>query len=581
MRKRLLLNGFLALVVISIAGGAVLTVRSGSSSAATTQTLATAKRGVVLESVTSTGNVEAPTDLSLSFQQSGQVTAIPVAVGDHVGAGQALAKVDDTQQRVALASAQASLTSAQASLAALQRGETAIERQADDQSVISAALGITTAQQGLTDAQQNATNNVAKYELAISQANQARGSADAAVATAQTQLNQAQIALTTLQGGWDPSRSSSESIDATLTRYELDQISCANHASDASFHPSDGVTCSQIANLLTFAKNVQAAQSGLTQAQPQAATAQSGLAVAQQGKTAGELQDQQAIQNAQTQLATAQDQYNSTIVANAVKQQPPKPEQLAQAQAAIVTAQGQVATAQKNEDDTTLRAPVAGIVASVNGLVGQQSSGGSSSSTAASSSATSSSSSTSSSGSGFIQLTNVNLLDVKVGFTETDAPKVHPGQTATITLDALPNQTFTGKVLEIDTNQTVVNNVVTYYAKVSFDTAPEVVKPGMTASVSVVLDKRDDVITLPTSAVSTTGTSETVTVKAKNGTESARSITIGLRGDSAVEITSGLSAGDQVVTTSAASSSATRGLPGGAGLGGGLGGGGGGGLRGG
>ena len=54
-------------------------------------------------------------------------------------------------------------------------------------------------------------------------------------------------------------------------------------------------------------------------------------------------------------------------------------------------------------------------------------------------------------------------------------------------------------------------------------------------------------ITLPTSAVSTTGTTETVTVKAKNGTESTKTITIGLRGDNAVEITNGLSVGDQVV----------------------------------
>jgi macrolide-specific efflux system membrane fusion protein len=170
------------------------------------------------------------------------------------------------------------------------------------------------------------------------------------------------------------------------------------------------------------------------------------------------------------------------------------------------------------------------------------------------------------------------LLDVKVGFTETDAPKVHAGQVATITLDAVPNKTFVGHVLELDTNSTLVSNVVTYYAKVGFNTAPAGVKPGMTASVNVVLDKRDDAITLPTSAVSTTGTTQTLTVKAKNGTESSRSVTIGLRGDSAVEITSGISAGEQVVITSSASTSGSGAFPsarlGGGGLGGGLGGGG-------
>ena len=87
MSKRLVLNGVLALVIVGLAVGVFATVRSSSGSASTTQTVATAKRGVVLQSVTSTGNVEAPKDLSLSFQQSGQVTAIYVAVGEHVNAG--------------------------------------------------------------------------------------------------------------------------------------------------------------------------------------------------------------------------------------------------------------------------------------------------------------------------------------------------------------------------------------------------------------------------------------------------------------------------------------------------------------
>ncbi len=143
------------------------------------------------------------------------------------------------------------------------------------------------------------------------------------------------------------------------------------------------------------------------------------------------------------------------------------------------------------------------------------------------------------------------------------------GQAATITLDALPNQTFNGHVVELDTSSTLVSNVVTYNAKVSFDSAPAAVKPGMTASVNVVLDKRDDVITLPTSAVSTTGTTETVTVKPKTGSESTRSISIGLRGDNAVEITAGLNVGDQVVITTAAASTGGGAFTGGGGFGGG------------
>ena len=105
----------------------------------------------MLDSGTSTGNVEAPTDLSLSFQQSGQVTAIPVEVGTHVGAGQVLAKVDDTRRKIALQAAQAGLVSAQASYARSIRGGTAIDRESDAQSVVSAQQSITQAQQGVTE----------------------------------------------------------------------------------------------------------------------------------------------------------------------------------------------------------------------------------------------------------------------------------------------------------------------------------------------------------------------------------------------------------------------------------------------
>ena len=74
MSRRVMLNTALVVVLVLIGGATFAAVRNSPSSSATTETLATAKKGTVLESVTSTGNVEAPTSLSLSFQQSGKVT---------------------------------------------------------------------------------------------------------------------------------------------------------------------------------------------------------------------------------------------------------------------------------------------------------------------------------------------------------------------------------------------------------------------------------------------------------------------------------------------------------------------------
>ena len=92
----------------------------------------------------------------------------------------------------------------------------------------------------------------------------------------------------------------------------------------------------------------------------------------------------------------------------------------------------------------------------------------------------------------------------------------------------------------------------------------------MTSSVAVVLDKRDNVVTLPTSAVTTRGNTATVTVRA-NGKDTSRSIAVGLRGDNAVEIVSGLQAGETVVTkVTSATGTGTSNIGGARGGGGGI-----------
>ena len=140
------------------------------------------------------------------------------------------------------------------------------------------------------------------------------------------------------------------------------------------------------------------------------------------------------------------------------------------------------------------------------------------------------------------------------------------GQPATVTFSALPNVTASARVTAIALTSTVVSNVVTYDVTVNFDGRVGSVKPGMTASVAVTTAEADNVLTLPASAVPTTGTTGTVQVQQSNGKTVAKTIGIGLRGDNSVEITSGLSVGDKVVTTVATGATGT-----GAGLGTGVG----------
>ncbi len=79
------------------------------------------------------------------------------------------------------------------------------------------------------------------------------------------------------------------------------------------------------------------------------------------------------------------------------------------------------------------------------------------------------------------------------------------------------------------------------------DAVPEGLLPGMNAEASIVIDQRTDVVTLPRSLVRV-GADNTAVIEVWNGTERVqRKISIGLRGDVNVEVTSGLQEGEQVV----------------------------------
>jgi multidrug efflux pump subunit AcrA (membrane-fusion protein) len=147
---------------------------------------------------------------------------------------------------------------------------------------------------------------------------------------------------------------------------------------------------------------------------------------------------------------------------------------------------------------------------------------------------------------------------VKVGFPEADAGKVAAGQPVDLSIDSLTGQRLTGTVTEIDTTSTVVSNVVTYNAIVSFDSVPAAVKPGMTASVSVITASKDNVVSVPSAAISTSGGQSTVTVL-NAGKDETRPVVTGLKGDGTTEIASGLNDGDQVVmSVGVVSTSANR-----------------------
>jgi macrolide-specific efflux system membrane fusion protein len=235
-------------------------------------------------------------------------------------------------------------------------------------------------------------------------------------------------------------------------------------------------------------------------------------------------------------------------------------------QAKVDQAQLDVDTAQTALADTVLTAPGAGTVTAINGAVGQSAGSGTSnpSSTSgagqAAGSASSSTTTSSSSSSGFIVLTNMSDLLVNTSVAEIDVSKVKAGQKATVTINALPNAPVQATVSKVDLTPTTSGNVVSYGTQLALTSPPEGLRPGQSASVVITVAEADNVLSVPAAAVQTAGNTSAVVVE-ENGQNVTRPVQVGVRGESTVEITSGLTEGERVVLT-AASPGATTGRTG-------------------
>jgi membrane fusion protein, macrolide-specific efflux system len=242
------------------------------------------------------------------------------------------------------------------------------------------------------------------------------------------------------------------------------------------------------------------------------------------------------------------------------------------AQASVDSAEASVHSAEQGLANTKLYAPISGTIVSLASLQpGDSVTGGSSSSSSASSSASSSSSASGSTGttagslggsgstgstgssssssgsSSFAEIVNTNKMTMTVAFSESDVSKLKVGQSATVTLDALTGVELGAHVTAISTVGTTSSSVVSYDATLTLDQRDSRVKPGMSASASVIV-KQAQGVTVPNAAITGNGSLATLDV-VKDGKKVSQQVVVGLKGDSRTVIISGLKAGDQVALT--------------------------------
>jgi HlyD family secretion protein len=101
----------------------------------------------------------------------------------------------------------------------------------------------------------------------------------------------------------------------------------------------------------------------------------------------------------------------------------------------------------------------------------------------------------------FTLAADLEQMQVNASIDESDLGNIKEGQTVSFRVDAYPNDTFSGVVKQVRLNPSVVQNVVTYSTIVTARNTQLKLKPGMTASISIEVARRDGVLRVPSSAL--------------------------------------------------------------------------------
>jgi len=201
------------------------------------------------------------------------------------------------------------------------------------------------------------------------------------------------------------------------------------------------------------------------------------------------------------------------------------------ARAGVTRAQAEVTNASTMLDYTTITAPRAGVILDKYVEEGTIVTSGRSSV---------------SEGTDIVLLGDLSRMFVEVSLDEADVAAVRAGQSAEITVDALPDQVYRGKVTRVNPQAVTEQNITTVLITVEIEDPDADLKPGMTASCDFLVEKVDDTLYLPSRAVQQQSGSAYVLLPQGESLVQAP-VAVGLVGDDRTEILEGLKQGAQVV----------------------------------
>jgi len=495
--------------------------KATSTTGETRYVTATASLGTIISSVTGSGQVSASNQINIQPEVSGTITAININPGDYASSGKTLFIIDNSDALKTIRDAQMNLDNANLSLEKLKLQDSAdnlnadLSKAYDDgfNSVSNAFLDLPTIITGLNTTFFKATSTgiyyINKYAESVGPADQDKALAYRDDVTAAYNAAQKSYDATFLLYKNTSRNSSSADIEALISQtYDTaklmsDAIKTANNYIDFVNNSMQNYNF----NIPSYIAVHKALLNGYT------------------SQTNSHLLDLLSIK---TSIKTNKDAFqNSDLdIQSSILSVKQKENALADAKDAL--------------SKYNVTAPFSGIIASVPVNVGGNASSGTTLATI---------------------ITSKKIATISLN--EVDIAKIKLGQKVTLTFDAVPNLTIAGSVEEIDSIGTVSSGVVNYNVKISFDTSDSSIKPGMSVNATIITNVKQNVITVPSSAVKSQSdgtnyvdTFTTALPKSSLGVQGSPSLTpptkttvvTGISSDTSIEIVSGLKEGDIIVT---------------------------------
>lgn len=526
------------------------TLSGSGASAEAHYVMGTASTSTIVASISESGQVASSNTLTITPQVSGQILYIGVKPGDRVAQGALIAEIDPTAAQKTLRDAQASLASAQLSLQKLQEPNTPL-------SVAQAQNAVTSAQSALASVYSSSASDLANSFLDLPSIMTGLGDIDFGTETNKNQqwnidwyenaaANYDRVdSLAYRDEAYAAYNAAKASYDKTFADYQRINIASADATTTSQLLSETYTTLNLVLNAVKASNSLIQFYSDKVSGQNLTPVAIASTQITNLASYTSKLSSHSStLFGDSSSIANDKQSLTEKQLSLQQLQQGPDTLDVASAQLNVQNAQNAVTDAEHTLAEYYVRAPFAGTIGSVAVSAYSQAAGGTTIATL---------------------VTSQQYAQLSVN--EVDAAKLQPGLKATLTFDAIPDLTLTGAVAQIDQVGTVSQGVVSYNIKVGFDSQDPRIKPGMTVNAAIQTGVAQDVLAVPQSAVKTQNGQSYVLAfdppVAQSVIDAAGSqgivavaapvqvpVTTGLSDDTMIEITSGLSAGQQIVVSS-------------------------------